>query len=90
MIKKDSYLKDMWYEGVVVLVLVLVELLQVCQVLVFTVFGYLMPHLSLLFRLEIQIAQKTEQKKVIKILSTRMRSERKGQELTNKTITFVT
>jgi len=54
MIKIDNYLKDMWYEGVVVLVLVLVELLQVCQVLVFTVFSYLMPQLSLLFRLERQ------------------------------------
>lgn len=83
-------MKDMWYEGVVVLVLVLVELLQVRQVLVFTVFGYLMPHLSLLFRLERQVAQKKERKKSFKILSTRMRSERKGQGPTNKTITFVT
>jgi len=83
MIKIDNYLKDMWYEGVVVLVLVLVELLQVCQVLVFTVFGYLMPQLSLLFRLERQ-----REKNELRSFQQRMTSERKGQGLTNKTITF--
>lgn len=80
----------MWYKRVVVLMLVLVELLQVGQVLVFTVLCYLMPQLSLLFRLDRQKTQETESRKDIKILYTGMTSERKGQGLTNKTITFMT
>lgn len=85
MTKRDSHLKDMWYKRVIVLMLVLVELLQVGQVLIFTVLCYLMPHLSLLFCLDRQKTQETESKKDIEIIS-----ERKGQGLTNKTTTFMT
>lgn len=60
--EKDVYLKDMWYESVVMLMLIFVELLQVGQVLIFTVLGYLMSQLSLLFCLERQKARETNRK----------------------------
>lgn len=46
-----AYLKDVWDEGVVVLVLVFIKLLQVGQILVLTVISYLVSYLSLLFSL---------------------------------------